>query len=136
MERLVLTARVAYYQQPPQTESVLRGGLTSGRFVAWVDGLDVQAEGESADIAREELVQAMLIWISARDCTDSMAMALSEAGFPDVDEETELQLEFLDSQPVGRDAVYQQPSPSEKAGDNLPSNGLTEASGSTRREND
>ena len=68
-----------------------------GRFVAWVDGLNVQAEGESADVAREELVQAMLIWISARDSTDSMAMALSEAGFPDVDEETELHLEFLDS---------------------------------------
>lgn len=67
-----------------------------GRFVAWVDGLDVQAEGESADVAREELVQAMLIWISARDCTDSMAVALADAGYPEVDEETELHLEFMD----------------------------------------
>ena len=71
--------------------------LTSGRFVAWVDGLNVQVEGESADVARDELVQAMLVWISARDCSDSMAIALLEAGFPEVDEETELQLEFLDS---------------------------------------
>ena len=82
VDRLVLTARVEH---------------ENARFVAWVDGLDVQAEGESADVAREELVQAMLIWISARDCTDSMAMALSEAGYPEVDEETELHLEFLDS---------------------------------------
>ena len=82
VDRLVLTARVEH---------------ENARFVAWVDGLDVQAEGDSADVAREELVQAMLIWISARDCTDSMAMALSEAGFPEVDEETELHLEFLDS---------------------------------------
>ena len=67
-----------------------------GRFVAWVDGLDVQAEGESADVAREELVQAMLIWISAMDCTDSMAVALADAGYPEVDEETELHLEFMD----------------------------------------
>ena len=93
---------MAYYQQPALKDetgdSGPRGGLTSGRFVAWVDGLDVQAEGESADVAREELVQAMLIWISARDCTDSMAKALSEAGFPEVDEGTELHLEFLDSQ--------------------------------------
>lgn len=85
------------------------------RFVAWVDGLcfegrPVQAEGESADVAREELVQAMLIWISDRDCSDSMAAALAEAGYPEVDEETELHLEFMDS--------------------------LAEASGSTRREND
>ena len=136
MEHLVLTARVAYYQQPQQTETVLRGGLTSGRFVAWVDGLDVQAEGETADIAREELVQAMLIWISARDCTDSMAMALSEAGFPEVDEDTELHLEFLDSQPGSREAVYQPPPLEEKEGDGLPRGDLTEAFGSTRREND
>lgn len=82
MDRLVLTARVEH---------------ENARFVAWVDGLDVQAEGESADVAREELVQAMLIWISARDCTDSMALALSEAGFPEVNEDTELHLEFMDS---------------------------------------
>ncbi len=66
-------------------------------FVASVDGLDVQAEGESADLAREELIQAMISWISAMDCSDSMAVALAEAGFPDIDEETELHLEFADS---------------------------------------
>ena len=85
MERLVLTARV---EQEDAT------------FVAWVDGIDVQVEGESADLAREELIQAMLIWISARDCTESMVVALTEAGFPEIDDETELQLEFLDS-PAG-----------------------------------
>ena len=82
MERLVLTARVEE---------------ENGRFMARVDGLDVQAEGDSANVAREELVQAMISWISARDCTDSMAMSLAEAGFPEIDEETELHLEFADS---------------------------------------
>ena len=85
VERLVLTARV---EQEDAT------------FVASVDGIDVQVEGESADVAREELIQAMLIWISARDCTESMAVALTEAGFPEIDDETELHLEFLDS-PAG-----------------------------------
>ena len=90
MERLVLTARVEHQE---------------GRFVAWVEGLcfegrPVQAEGESADVAREELVQAMLIWISDRDCSDSMAAALAEAGYPEADEDTELHLEFMDS-PAG-----------------------------------
>jgi len=80
VERLVLTARVDH---------------EDGRFVACVDGLDVQAEGESGDVAREELIQAMITWISAMDCTDSMAVALSEAGFPEINEETELHLEFV-----------------------------------------
>ena len=110
MDRLVLTARVEH---------------ENARFVAWVDGLGVQVEGESADIAREELVQAMLIWISARDCTDSMAMALSEAGFPEVDEETELHLEFLDSQPGSCDVVYQPPPPKENEGDGVPRGDIT-----------
>ena len=98
MDRLVLTARVAYYEQPPLEdrigESVPGGGLANARFVAWVDGIDVRAEGESADVAREELIQAMLIWISTRDCTDSMAEALAQAGFPEIHDETELHLEF------------------------------------------
>ena len=69
-----------------------------GLFVASVDGLDVQGEGETADVARDELIQAMISWISAMDCADSMAVALAEAGFPEIDEETELHLEFADSQ--------------------------------------
>lgn len=79
MHRLVLTARVE---------------REDNRFLAWVDGIDVRGEGESEEVAREELVQAMLVWISARDCTDSMALALAEAGFPEVDDDTELHLEF------------------------------------------
>lgn len=82
VEHLVLTARV---------------DNENGMFVASVDGLDVQGEGESADVAREELIQAMISWISARDCSDSMAVALAEAGFPEIDEETELHLEFENS---------------------------------------
>ena len=46
----------------------------------------------------EDLVQAMLSWISNRDCTDSMAGALSEAGFPDIGDDTELELEFAEFQ--------------------------------------
>lgn len=81
VDRLVLTARVEH---------------ENARFVAWVDGIDVQAEGESADVAREELIQAMLSWISARDCTDSMVETLTQAGFPEINDETELHLEFQD----------------------------------------
>ena len=81
MERLILKARV---EQEDAT------------FVARVEGIDVQGEGDSPDTAREELIQAMLNWISLRDCTDTMRVALAEAGFPDIDDETELLLEFTD----------------------------------------
>ena len=102
VEHLVLTARIKHCPPSPQSDSVPRGGPAiqpgGGLFVASVDGLDVQGEGETADVARDELVQAMISWISAMDCADSMAVALAEAGFPEIDEETELHLEFADSQ--------------------------------------
>ncbi len=81
MERLKLTAMVE---------------REDARFVARIEGIEVRGEGESPDLAREELVQAMLHWISVRDCTDSMSLALAEAGFPEIDDETELELEFAE----------------------------------------
>ncbi len=66
------------------------------RYVARIEGIDVQGEGESPDTAREELVQAMLSWISNQDCAESMAVALTAAGFPEITDETELELEFAD----------------------------------------
>ena len=82
MERVVLTAKVEH---------------EDARYVARVDGIDVQGEGDSPEVAREELIQAMLSWISMRDCSDSMGAALAEAGFPEIDDETELELEFADA---------------------------------------
>ena len=80
VERLILTARVE--QQ-------------DAKYVALVDGIDVRGEGESPDSAREELIQAMLSWISDQDCAESMAGVLAEAGFPQIDDNTELELEFV-----------------------------------------
>ena len=81
MERLTLTARVDH---------------EDSKYVARIDGIDVRGEGESVDSAREELIQAMLSWISNHDCAESMAVALSAAGFPEIDDDTELQLDFAE----------------------------------------
>ena len=83
MERLTLTAQVEW---------------DNARFVARIEGIDVIGEGDSPEVAREDLVQVMLSWISSRDCTDSMATALSEAGFPEIGDDTELELEFAEFQ--------------------------------------
>jgi hypothetical protein len=89
VERLTLTARVE------QDDAGFAAGFVA-RFVARIDGIDVQGEGDSPDVAREELIQAMLSWISSHDCSDSMTGALTEAGFPEIDDDTELELEFPD----------------------------------------
>ena len=81
MERLTLTARVE---------------REDAGFVACIAEIDVRGQGESPDSAKEELIQAMLSWISGHDCAESMAAALSAAGFPEIDDDTELQLEFAD----------------------------------------
>ena len=81
MERLILTARVEW---------------EDSKFVAHIEGIDVRGEGESPDSAREELIQVMLSWISSQDCAESMSGALTAAGFPEIDDDTELQLEFAD----------------------------------------
>ena len=87
MERLTLIARVS--PVPDQADSP-----ETARFVARIDALNLQAEGPSPESAQDELVQAMLSWISSHDCAESMAGALTAAGFPEIDDDTELQLEF------------------------------------------
>ena len=82
MERLILTARV---------------NRESARFVARVNSLGLEGTGDSLGAAQEELVQVMRAWIEIHDGTESLEGALAAAGFPGVDEDTELQLEFEES---------------------------------------
>ena len=81
MDQLVLTARVTWDED---------------RFVARVDSLPLEGEGESVEAAQDELIQVMRAWIEANDGTDTLAPALADAGFPGVEEDTELQLEFVE----------------------------------------
>ena len=90
VERLTLTARV-------ERDSTAASGAG---FIARIEGIPPslempRGEGASADSAQEELVQAMLSWISNQDCAESMAGVLAEAGFPLIDDDTELELEFV-----------------------------------------
>ena len=79
MERVTLTALV----EPGEAG-----------FVARVAGLGVCGQGESPEAAREDLVQAMLAWISGHDCGDTLPSALAAVGFPEINDDTELELEF------------------------------------------
>jgi hypothetical protein len=81
LDCLVLTARVVW---------------EADRHVATVDSLPLEGVGDSVKQAQDELIHAMRAWIEAHDGTDSLERALADAGFPGVEEETELQLEFVE----------------------------------------
>ena len=81
MERLVLTARVAQ-------------GVSG--YVATVEQLPLEGLGASVQEAQDQLIQVIRAWIETHDGQDTLAETLARAGFPGVEEDTELQLEFTE----------------------------------------
>ena len=79
MERLVLTAQVAKQEDG---------------YVARISQLALEGVGETVEEAQDQLIQAMRSWIETHDGQDSLEQALAQAGFPGVEEDTELHLEF------------------------------------------
>ena len=81
MESLTVTARIA---------------LEDGVYLAKVDQVPIEATGASIEEAKDELVEAVRSWIQTQDRTDALETTLSGAGFSGVDEDTEVQLEFVE----------------------------------------
>jgi predicted RNase H-like HicB family nuclease len=81
VESLTLTARIA---------------LEDGVYLAKVDQVPIEATGASIEEAKDELVEAVRSWIQTQDRTDALETTLSGAGFSGVDEDTEVQLEFVE----------------------------------------
>ena len=67
------------------------------RYVVRLDDLGLVSEGETLEAAQEELIQIVRAWIESHDGTDTLSGVLADAGYPGVDEETELQLEFAEA---------------------------------------
>ena len=82
METVVLTAKI---------------DRIDDKYVARIDDLALVGEGESLEAAQDDLIQIMRAWIESHDGTDTLSGVLAEAGYPGVDEETELQLEFAEA---------------------------------------
>mgnify|MGYP003323459384 FL=1 len=82
METVVLTASIEEVED---------------RYVARIDDLDLEGIGESLEVAQDELIQVVRAWIESHDGTDTLSDVLADAGYPGVDEETELQLEFAEA---------------------------------------
>ena len=67
------------------------------RYIVRLDDLGLVSEGETLEAAQEELIQIVRAWIESHDGTDTLSSVLADAGYPGVDEETELQLEFAEA---------------------------------------
>jgi len=67
------------------------------RYVVRLDDLGLVGEGETLEAAQEELIQIVRAWIESHDGTDTLSSVLVGAGYPGVDDETELQLEFAEA---------------------------------------
>ena len=61
------------------------------RFIAAVDGLELEGSGRTPDAARDALVQTMRGWLERQDTAGKLADAL---GVDHLDEETEIVLQF------------------------------------------
>jgi len=79
LEQLVLTAHVVREDEG---------------YVARLGGLELTGSGESIQQAQDELVDKLRGWIEIHEADETLEKALSEAGFSEVDEDTEIQLEF------------------------------------------
>ena len=67
------------------------------KYVARIDDVGLVGEGETLEAAQDELIQVTRAWIESHDGTDTLSKVLEDAGYPGVEEETELQLEFLEA---------------------------------------
>ncbi len=69
------------------------------RYVARIEDLGLEGEGESLEAAQDDLIRIMRAWIEAHDGSDTLVNVLADAGYLGVDEDTELQLEFAEAEP-------------------------------------
>lgn len=81
MDQVLLTAHVA-----PK----------DGGFVARLEPLALEGSGNSVQAAQDELILVLRSWIETQEGQDNLEQALAQAGFPGVEEETEVQLEFTE----------------------------------------
>ena len=70
-----------------------------GIYLASIESLGLSAEGETVEAAQNELISLVRNWIEIQDARSLLEDTLAQAGLPGVEEETELQLEFVEQFP-------------------------------------
>ena len=81
MEKLTLAARVARDEEG---------------YLATIDGMVINGKGATPEEAQDDLVDKFMSWVQAKDGQGKLEAELAEVGFADVEEDTELELEFVE----------------------------------------
>ena len=81
MEKLTLTARVVEGE---------------GGYLATIENLEVTGTGATAKDAQDDLVVKFMSWVQASEGQANLEKTLLEAGYADVEEGTELELQFVE----------------------------------------
>ena len=80
VDQLLLTAQVIW---------------ESDQFLARLGELGLQGSGDSVQQAQDDLVENLRTWIELHEVDESLEQALANAGLPGLDQDTEIQLEFV-----------------------------------------
>jgi hypothetical protein len=77
---------------------VLKGQILeqSGFFLATVESLPLVSRGDTAFEAEDGLAKEFRNWVQRCEERGNLEVSLSNAGYPDVDDETEIHLIFVD----------------------------------------
>ena len=70
--------------------------LQENDYLAIVEKLDLVGKGATVEEAQDDLVGKFMSWVQASEGQGMLEAALLEAGYAEVDEDTELELEFVE----------------------------------------
>ena len=68
----------------------------NGGFVAAINDLGIEADGESLEGAQDNLIKSFRNWLEGCEGREDLAQLLADAGYPGVEENTELELQFVE----------------------------------------
>jgi ABC-type thiamine transport system substrate-binding protein len=81
MEKLTLPARVVKKEDG---------------YLATIDNLSMVGSGGTARDAQDDLVDKFMSWVQSRESQGNLEATLSDAGYAGVEDDTELELEFVE----------------------------------------
>ena len=87
MGKVTLSARVAW---------------TDDAYLATIDNLSLTGTGSSIKETQDDLVEKFMSWVQACEGQGTLETMLLEAGYAGVEEDTELELQFVESQTINQ----------------------------------
>ena len=71
-------------------------------YLATIDNLSLTGTGSSVKETQDDLVEKFMSWVQACEGQGTLERTLLEAGYAGVEDDTELELQFVESQTIGQ----------------------------------